>query len=271
MECKINNININYEIIGDGKAILMLHGYYADHLMMAGCMEPIFKDKRNYKRIYIDLPGMGKSDSGDEIRNSDDMLDIVIKFINEVIPYENFLIAGDSYGGYLARGVMHKMPDRIEGGVLICPMIIPEYKKRSLPEHVVLVKDPILMAKLTEAEAEDFNSFLVVQSERIYQRYQKEIMTGVEKANGELLQSIMKNGYGFSFDGELESSKNEKPMLILLGKQDDSVGYKDAWAILENFPRATFTVLDCAGHNLQLEQEILFNSLINEWLIRVNQ
>jgi len=58
---------------------------------------------------------------------------------------------------------------------------------------------------------------------------------------------------------------------MLLGRQDSGVGYKDAWSILDNYPRATFAVLDRAGHNLQIEQEELFNSLVSEWLVRVNE
>ena len=75
----------------------------------------------------------------------------------------------------------------------------------------------------------------------------------------------------FSFDVDKLNNKFDKPTLILLGRQDNCVGYKDAWNILENFPRATFAVLDRAGHSLQIEQEELFNSLINEWLVRVNE
>jgi hypothetical protein len=30
-------------------------------------------------------------------------------------------------------------------------------------------------------------------------------------------------------------------------------------------------VLDRAGHNLQIEQEALFNALVNEWLDRVGE
>lgn len=67
------------------------------------------------------------------------------------------------------------------------------------------------------------------------------------------------------------NNKFNKPTLILLGKQDDCVGYKDARNILENFPHATFAVLDRAGHNLQIEQENLFNTLINDWLVRVHE
>lgn len=270
MECKIKNISIYYEIIGEGKPIIMIHGYYSDKRVMAGCMEPIFRVKDGYKRIYIDLPGMGKSESADWITNSDIMLDIVIDFIEKIIPNENFLIAGYSYGGYISRGVIYRLTHRVDGVVLICPLIIPDYKKRTLPQHAVLVKNNVLLSRLTPEEAEDFNSSMAVQSERIYERYKNEIISGVEAANSEFLQSIMKNGYGFSFDPDKINEKINKPALIFLGKQDDCVGYKDALGILDNFPRATAAILDRAGHNLPIEQEELFNVLMNEWLVRIN-
>lgn len=268
MECKIKDILINYEIIGEGKSILFLHGYYSDKTVMTASMEPVFSKKDGYKRIYLDLPGMGKSESANWINNSDKMLDIIIGFIEKIIPDEKFLIAGISYGGYLARGVIYKLSDRIDGVALICPIVIPEYKKRNLPEHMVLVKDEILLSKLTPEAAEDFNNFLVVQSERIYDRYQNEVMSGVAAANSDFLQIIMKDGYGFSFDVD-SVQKFDKPALILSGRQDDSVGYKDIWNLIENYPHATFSVIDCAGHNLQIEQEELFNSLVQQWLLRI--
>ena len=41
MECKIKNLSINYEIIGEGKPIVMIHGYYPDHRLMMGINEYI--------------------------------------------------------------------------------------------------------------------------------------------------------------------------------------------------------------------------------------
>ena len=271
MECEINNISINYEIIGEGKPIIMLHGYYVDHRVMVRCMENVLSDKEGYKRIYIDLPGMGKSESAEWINNSDTMLDVVIGFIQKIIPNENFLLASQSYGGYLARGVIYKMTDRVDGALLICPVIIADYNKRNVPEHVVLVKDNKLLSKLTPGDAEDFNSGAVVQSEKIYERYQNEIMSGVKIANGKFLENLQRNGYAFSFDVDKLNNKFDKPVLILLGRQDNCVGYEDEWNILANFPRATFAVLDRAGHSLQIEHDELLNSLINEWLVRVNE
>jgi pimeloyl-ACP methyl ester carboxylesterase len=60
-----------------------------------------------------------------------------------------------------------------------------------------------------------------------------------------------------------------KPALFLLGRQYHVVSYRDAWKILEHFPRATYAVLDQAGHVLGVEQIQLCQALISEWLDRV--
>jgi len=46
---------------------------------------------------------MGRSSSADWITNADIMLEVLISFIEKVIPNEKFLLAGESYGGYLSR------------------------------------------------------------------------------------------------------------------------------------------------------------------------
>ena len=271
MQCKIKDISINYEIKGEGKPIIIIHGYSVDHRLMTGCMEPLFKSKDKYKRIYIDLPGMGKSDSAEWITSSDIMLNIVIEFIEKIISDENFLLVGESYGGYLARGIIYKMGNRVDGVLLICPVIIADHKKRKVPEHVVLKKDNKLLSKLKFKYAKGFNSISVVQSEKIYDRYINEIIPGVKMANNKFLNKIQENSYEFSFDVDKVNKTFAKPALIILGRQDSCVGYKDAWGILENYPRGTFAVLDRAGHNLQIEQEKLFNSLTGEWIKRVEE
>ena len=69
------------------------------------------------------------------------MLEIVLEFIDKVIPNQNFLIAGESYGGYISRGVLKRKTSLVDGMLLICPMISPDKAKRDLPEHKVIYKD----------------------------------------------------------------------------------------------------------------------------------
>lgn len=269
MECKVKDISINYEVIGNGKPIVILHGYYIDHRAMTACMEPIFKSMNNYKRIYIDLPGMGKSESAEWIMNSDIMLNIVINFINKIIPNENFLLVGYSYGGYLSRGIINKIANRVDGLFLLCPVIIADFKKRNNPKHIILKKDNRLLSELDPYDAEFINSAHVIQSKSIWDRCREEILFGIKSADTKFLNNLKKNGYEFSFNVDKLNEKFNKPALILLGRQDSTVGYKDAFTILDNYPRATFVVLDNAGHHLQIEQETLFNSLVNDWITRL--
>jgi len=271
MECKIKNISVHYEIIGQGKPIIMIHGFYPDHKLMAGCMESIFSKTSRYKRIYIDLPGMGETKAAEWITNSDIMLDIVIEFIKIIIPNTNFLLAGQSYGGYLARGIVYKMAGKVDGLLLLCFCIVADRKKRNIPSHIVLKSDDKLLSEIGQVDANEFNEMQVVQTERTWNRYRDEILSGVKIADDKFLRNIQENGYEFSFAVDNMSEKFMKPTLFILGRQDSTVGYKDAWNILDNYPRATFAVLDRAGHNLQIEQEDVFNCLVNEWLIRVEE
>ena len=67
MEIEVQGINIYYEVIGEGRPIIMLHMGYVDHRQMAGDLEPLFAKHSNWKRIYPDLPGHGRTQAKDWI------------------------------------------------------------------------------------------------------------------------------------------------------------------------------------------------------------
>lgn len=268
MECKLENITVYYEIYGAGYPVLMIHGWPVDHRIMKGCMEPLFETRPNYKRIYFDVPGMGKTKGEDWIKGTDDYLKIIIEFIEKIIPNEHFIIVGESYGGYLARGLIKKMQNLIDGVLFLVPVIIPYGEQRDLPEPIILIKDKNIVSKLSSFEKEIFEDVATVINQKVWERGKEEGLSGIKIANIEFLEKVKEN-YAFSFDVELLNDKFTKPTLFLLGRQDSSVGYRDAWKIIENYPRATFAVLDTAGHILQIEQEELFNTLANDWLNRV--
>lgn len=70
----------------------------------------------------------------------------------------------------------------------------------------------------------------------------------------------------FSFDVDELNVPFTKPCLILSGKQDTEVGYKDQFELLEKYPNASYHALNRAGHNLQIEQPELFQSIVKDWL-----
>ena len=268
MECKLENITVYYEIYGAGYPVLMIHGWPVDHRIMKGCMEPLFETRPNYKRIYFDLPGMGKTKGEDWIKGTDDYLKIIIEFIEKIIPNEHFIIVGESYGGYLARGLIKKMQNLIDGVLFLVPVITPYGEQRDLPEPIILIKDKNIVSKLSSFEKEIFEDVATVINQKVWERGKEEGISGIKIADMEFLEKVREN-HAFSFDVDLSNDKFTKPTLFLLGRQDSAVGYRDAWKIIENYPRATFAILDTAGHILQIEQEELFNALTNDWLDRV--
>ncbi|UFJ41150.1 alpha/beta hydrolase [Brevibacillus humidisoli] len=271
MECRISDITLHYEVHGSGKPVVMLHGFSLDHRVMTGCLEPIFADRPGWKRIYLDLPGMGRTQAADWIESSNDMLAIVLKAIDQLIPEERFLVIGESYGGYLARGIVSQRMEMVDGIALICPMIVAEREMRELPPAgMVFVQDTNLLAGLDQREAAEFTSVAVVQDEYNWQRFRNEILAGSLLADAAFLERLRKQ-YAFSFNPDQLPVPFRKPALFLMGRQDASTGYRDAWKILEQYPRASYAVLDRAGHNLQSEQRRLFEVMVSEWLDRVEE
>jgi pimeloyl-ACP methyl ester carboxylesterase len=274
MQCLIRDIPVYYETYDTGTPIIMLHGFGCDHRLMTGCMEPIFSSwQAEWQRIYLDLPGMGRTPGSEHIKSADDILDLVVDFIDVVIPGQRFLLAGESYGGYLSRGVLLRKFEQVEGMALIAPgiTIIADRSLRNVPPRSIIVEDAQLLASLAPKDAEEFGAMAVVQDEYNWERFRDEILSGASVGDEVFLDKIKQGQYGYSFDIDRLLQPFSKPIVILTGRQDHVAGYRDAWGILENYPRATFAVLDRSGHNVHIEQSKLFEALISEWLDRVRE
>ncbi len=269
MECKVKDITINYEEFGNGHPLLLLHGWPLDHRPYLNDFEPLFSERKGWRRIYPDLPGMGKTQAVDWITNQDHMLEIVLAFMDAIAPGENFTIAGGSYGGYLARGIVHHRGSVLNGMMIIVPDVEQDPEKRNLPEHQVIHEDAAFLAALTPEE-QSLSEVLVVQSIEALQISREYLHPASVLADREFLRRLQKN-YAFSFDVDSLSQPFPAPTLILTGRFDHWCGYREAYKLLDNYPRATFAVLDRAGHALTTEQKSLFQALTSEWLDRVEE
>jgi len=267
MICLIDDLPIYYEEHGRGKPILCVHGFTIDHRAMKGCMERVFLNTEGYRRIYLDMPGMGRTPGKDWVKNADIMLDILKKFIARVIGDESFLVAGNSYGGYMALGLARELSAQIDGMLLLAPCTVGETTRRKLPAKANAVVEDGLEAYVNSSE--DFTNFLAcaaVATKETWDRFESEVLPGINVADTAFLRQYRQAGFSFSFESELKKLQFDKPVLTLTGKQDDSVGYEDTWDTVKHLPRVTFVALDNAGHNLQIEKVEIFEAHVREWL-----
>jgi pimeloyl-ACP methyl ester carboxylesterase len=270
MESIVNGIPVQFVEHGSGTPVLGLHGVDVDHREMAGSLEPLFADRPGYRRIYPDLPGMGRTPAPDAVNSTDDILDILLGLIDGIIGEQAFLVVGHSYGGYLARAIANRRPSQVAGLALICSLDGDQAREdEGPPEHVVLHAAGDLDGILDPAMDAEFRSYLVVQTPETLRRFQEYVVPGVALADHAALERIFQRWELRTAPEQAPAYAN--PTLILAGRQDATVGYAGSWRLLEHYPRATFAVLDRAGHGLPHEQGGVLVALMGEWLDRVRE
>ncbi len=272
MICRIRDVDVYYTVVGEGTPVVMVHGMGVDHRTMSGCMEPVFEGRREgWQRIYFDLPGMGRTPGVDWIQTSDNVAELVLHVIDGIIPNQRFLIVGESYGGYLARAVVRAWPARVAGMLLICPLVVAADAQRDLPPQEIVYREDAALEALGPEDRRWLDMFVADQRVEHCRRFRLEMQAGLESGDpafqARLRQDVQ--AYPFSFDVDDLPAPFRGPSLIFAGRQDCLVGYRDAWRLVELYPRATYAVLDRAGHALQIEQAELFSCLVHEWLDRV--
>ena len=272
MECALENITIHYETYGEGRPIIFIPGWSLNTRLTADQMEPCFHQREGWKRIYIDPPGHGKTPGKDWITNQDKMLEVILACIDKLTAGQKYCLVGISLGAYLARGVILQRAQFVDGIAMIVPAIIAEDEKRSVPPYKVLIKDPTVYAELTPMEQDIFGMSVIHSRTWLNTIRSSPQIPDDENGDPEFLSRIRDKpeNYAFSFDVDAVSEPFPGPSLIITGRQDSVVGYRDAWNILENYPRANYVVLDRAGHPLEDSSELV-NVLIREWLDRVEE
>jgi pimeloyl-ACP methyl ester carboxylesterase len=264
MEIEIDGARVWYEVLGDGRPLVCLHGWPADHEHIRHDLEPVFESRPGWRRIYVDLPGLGRSPATEQIVSHEDMARFVARLVTQLVRDGRFCIAGASYGGYLAQWLAHQCPGRIEGFFIYVPSFGSSNDRR-VPAPTVIDPNPQLLANLAEDE-QLWASAQTVHSPESLENFRAVIKPAIDRA-----------------DGDFVSRMNDTPMppapaplpplsvpaLIVTGRQDSWCGYAQAWELVEGYPRATFAVLDRAAHGISDDRPELFHALISDWLERV--
>lgn len=254
---EVNGVRFHYDEHGTGVPLVALHGAAVDHGDIAVAIEEVVP-KSGYRRIYPDLPGMGRSTSKGLTCNND-VVTVLIDFIDHVVG-EPAMLVGHSYGAYLARGVAARRPDLVLGLALLCP--VAEHS-HDVPHHTVVLQDDDAYDELDPAQRAKFDDYFVVRTAANARRFRDHTWPGITLVDEEALGRIFA---GWAVD--VGSDAVSAPTLIAAGRRDSVVGYTDAMRLSEQYPHATLAVVDDAGHALMHERPELLAALVSDWLAR---
>ncbi len=259
VEHAVGDVPVHYVEHGEGVPVLALHGAGVDHREVMACLDPVFDALTGFRRIYLDLPGMGRTPAPETIRSADDVLGVLLAFIDGVVGDQPLLVAGHSAGGYYAQAIAGQRPEQAVGLALLCPLLAGIH---DVPAHEVIVSSG-------DIGDDEFRDYFTVQTAETLDRYERYVQPAGQLADQSALARI-----GEQWELTVrpqEKAPYRRPTLVVTGRQDSALGYSRAWELLEHYPRATFAVLDRAGHALPHEQPELLRALVTEWLDRVRE
>ncbi|KAJ5957173.1 hypothetical protein N7501_011452 [Penicillium viridicatum] len=261
--------------IGEGLPILIIHGWQMEGKGEEVDFEPIFNKTPRLRRIYVDLPGMGTTPANN-VKDLDEIYHRLVQFIDSRLGSSRFLLVGSSCGGYLARAIAQKYIDQVDGLLLRVPLIEPKDSMRDLDAFSPLVANEQLMSNLPAEDRELLGNVLIQKPayvKTLKAKYEEVYLPAEKAADNEVLDPIRADPdrYRLSFSLDDKSAKFFAPTLVVCGRQDDNVGYRDSLRLLELYPRSTYAVLDRGTHGLPIDETGLFEALVRDWIIRVEE
>lgn len=249
MKKLIDNININYEVYGEGKDVLVLHGWGAEIRTVKPVADAL---SEKFKVWLVDLPGFGDSDEPPENWDVYSYA-LFVKKLTEELEISDPILIGHSFGGRLS--------------------IILAAKKLLNPPKIILVDS----AGIKPKRGIDYCCKV----------YTYKVMKRIAALTGKISKSLedkIKSKFGSSdYKNASQTMRavfvrvvNEDltyllkditcPTLLFWGENDDATPLSDAKKMEKLIPDAGIVTVPGGGHYSYLDNFPMFNAVANKFL-----
>jgi len=245
----IQNINVHYEVSGEGQDVVLLHGW-GTSMETFETVHNMLDD--NFRVFSIDFPGFGESQEPPEAWSVDDYAQFLAGFI-EKLGIEKPILIGHSFGcrvitRYAYDHDVHKII--FTGGAGIKP-------KRKL-DYYIKVYTYKFVKKLLDLP--------------IINRYKEDILTKwkgkVGSSDYKQASAVMQQTLSKVVNEDLREYMPhiDVPTLLVWGENDTATPLEDGKLMEELFPDAGLVTFEKAGHYAFLEQNKRFLVIVDNFL-----
>lgn len=257
---RVRGFEMAYADMGQGAAVLLLHGYPFDKSMWSEQLEAIAA--AGFRAIASDLRGLGETKSSSEVATMDDMARDTAALLDH-LGVEKAVICGLSMGGYVAFEFMHLFPARVLGLVLAGTRAPADNEQEKAGREqqvqtmlragmvpISIATLPKLLAQRTLADKTD-----VVKRVRA-------MITGSDPKGAAAAQRGMAARRDYSDD----LPKIDVPTLIIVGREDSIRPVADAQFMQRDIQNSRLEIIDDAAHMTNIEQPEIFNQVLIPFL-----
>ena len=256
---KVNDINMYYEIHGEGFPLVMIRGLSANiDWWPTEFLNAVLK---NFKTIIFDNRGAGRTDKPDIEYSIKMMADDTVGLMN-ALNIKKAHVLGTSMGGMIAQEIAFNYPEKIEKLVL-CSTSCGVSKAVPLSEEVLQTMRAMAEG-LTQEEKARVSISLAYNEDFV-----RDNPDYIEDAIRKMLIAPIPD---YSFQRQLIAmskwnagrrlKKINIPTLIVQGKKDILVQPQNAEILAKFIPGAKLALFDNSGHEI-FSHEIVVNTIIN--------
>jgi 3-oxoadipate enol-lactonase len=258
-QIRIDGIQIVYTDVGDGPAVVLVHGYPFNRTLWN---EQVAALSDRYRVIAPDMRGFGESDASSAATMNRMAADVAS--LMDGLGIASAVVGGLSMGGYVTLAFQRHHADRVRALVLADtrPQADTEEGKqtrtqqaeKALSEGMAGIADAMLPKLLTPET--------VSKRPEVVKRIRDMMLrTKPQGAAAALLGMAQRDD-----QTELLSSITI-PTLIIVGREDAITPVKDSEMMHSAVSGSRLVVLEGAGHVSNLEQTAAFNEELSKFLI----
>jgi non-heme chloroperoxidase len=262
---EVDNGVIYYEVIGEGRWVVLIHGAWAHHRWWQCQIQELSK---KYKILALDVRGHGKSTQLEKPYS-------ILGFIRDLdslfqkAGVDEMILIGWSMGGIISMQYCMDHPDRVKGMVLVAtralrnPMFRWRLRFQLLQTWLNLLMDFAGYSALdyTNRLEREVSTMLAPATPKQIVDWAKEDLSKNPRKN---IVQVAKSLWDWEAGERLRTI--QVPTLILVGRNDRQTPPALSQYIHSRIPGSRLTILEDCGHYLILERADRVNEEILEFL-----
>ncbi len=264
-QVKVGDINMYYEVHGEGMPLVLIHGLSAD---TNAWMFQTPELAKKYKVIIFDNRGIGQTDTPDMPYSAQMMADDTARLMDALdIAEAHFL--GYSLGGFIAQELAIKYPQKVRSLILAASAACMPLRTKLIEETWgLLIEEGVGPGTLMKAQLPYFFTETMLESPGFIEMTIDSVLQNPQpQPNHGFIRQL---SVCLEHDARNRLSMIKAPSLILVGSEDCLLPVKTSQELAEGIPKAKLEVLDGGGHAFTIETPDKLNQAILDFLADVD-
>jgi len=261
MKARIDGVEIEYDVRGEGAPLLLLHAFPLGLFMWETQVEAL---SATHRVVRFDARGFGGSAAGEGPLTMERIADDGA-FLLDHLGIERAVVGGCSMGGYAAFAFVRRHPQRLAG------LILQDTRAGADSAEARASRATLAAKVLAEGASAAVEAFLPKLLGETTQRERLALVASVrERILGTPPQGIASALHGLAARADSRETLPTiaVPTLVLVGAEDVLTPPSEATTMAAAIPRARLDVIPAAGHLANLENPGAVNAALRAFLAR---